>query len=826
MDISAKHTPAGTPAGKPHRQYSVDFIVPNPADYTLFIDAQSEGLSIPFDFLESLPLPLFVKDLDGAFIACNQHFVSMFGRGADEIIGRTLASLLDPTSAAIHISADEMLIKSGLRIVYETGFSNAGLTDGMVRIIKYPLSDKEGNLNGIIGMVSEFIPSQRNVAANPATDPDSAEILRQYSAELEERNSQLIENIAGHLKIENEMLHFKNRLEIALKALNAGAWEWDPLTSIFQWSDRCYELFGLTTGMVTLKSLLSRVHRDDRDRVKEMWSRITGQEGWFDLEFRVPRNQTDRWIRVSGYYLTGNESTPERVTGVMADISEEMDYNQRLLRSQQLFKAVIEDQTELICRIRPDGSLSFINQAFARFFADTSEHLLTQSLGELISPKDFAKILLLQLRIKPSKSLSPFEQRIVRSDQSVAILQWTMRGIYLNGDMPDEFQLVGRDVTEIEKSREALRKSEEMFRLIAENSKDIISIHPTDGTIEYVSPSVKFILGYLPEQLIGSKGQDIVYEEDIVHLHTCNESLKISDEPVLLSFRLKDKQGNLIWFESMIQRQVNHKGKTTGRVIAVSRNIQSRKLVEEQQKITEQQLKEANLTKDKFFSIIAHDLRSPFTSILGFTRLLNDEYDDFTDEERKMMVKQIQNSTESTFQLLDNLLAWAKTQLGRSICNPVSFGIESLINDTVRQTSPQARLKHIDIVAGMIDDVTIQADHNMISTALRNLLSNAIKFSFPDGVIKINTRLTDGLLEISITDEGTGMPPETLQSLFSLNEQVPSTKGTANEKGTGLGLILCREFVERNGGTIHAVSEVGKGSTFSIVLPVNAEITA
>ena len=276
----------------------------------------------------------------------------------------------------------------------------------------------------------------------------------------------------------------------------------------------------------------------------------------------------------------------------------------------------------------------------------------------------------------------------------------------------------------------------------------------------------------------------------------------------------------------MVQRQYNNKGEATGKVIAVSRNIQSRKLVEEQQKLTEQRLKEANITKDKFFSIIAHDLRSPFTSILGFTRLLNEEYDDFSDEDRKMMVKQIQNSTESTFQLLDNLLAWAKTQLGRTIYNPETFTLENLIAESVKQTTPQAQIKKIAITCERFEDVILYADQNMIRTVMRNLLSNAIKFSFPDGRIEIETIPGKDFLTIGIADHGTGISPEVVGKLFSLTEQATTTKGTANEKGTGLGLILCKEFVERNGGTISVRSETGKGSTFSFTVPIGNRPTS
>jgi PAS domain S-box-containing protein len=468
----------------------------------------------------------------------------------------------------------------------------------------------------------------------------------------------------------------------------------------------------------------------------------------------------------------------------------------------------------------PDGSITFINRAFSRFFGISTESHNSHILAGVFPEKDFIKIRKLLKHIKPPKHFVNYEQRGFQQDGNAFVVHWTIRAINNKADQPEEYQFVGRDVTEIETSREALRRSEEMFRLIAENSNDIISIHPEGGNIEYVSPSVKHILGYHPDELTGSLADDLVYEEDFGILQSCSKILRESIDPVLITIRLKEKSGNLIWFESMIQRQYNNNGKASGKVIAVSRNIQQRKLVEEQQILTEQQLKEANLTKDKFFSIIAHDLRSPFTSILGFTRLLDDEYDEFTDEERKTMVKQILNSTESTFQLLDNLLAWAKTQLGRTIYTPESFTLESLISESVKLTLPQAQIKNIKISIGKTEDLTLFADQNMIRTIMRNLLSNAVKFSFPDGLIELDTSFADNILTISVSDHGTGMPPETLNSLFSLTEKVPSTKGTANEKGTGLGLILCREFVERNGGTIHVESAVGKGSTFFVTLPV------
>ncbi|MHC1777900.1 MAG: PAS domain S-box protein [Lentimicrobium sp.] len=820
MDYYNEQPSADFNTGNNSGRGSTDDFTNSLSELPRFSAGQPDEFNIPAQFIESLPFPLFIKDLNGVYLACNRHFCNMLGFSSDQIIGKNINTLFDTESASIHLSADKQLIQSGIRVVYETSLSGPEIKYGLVRVIKSPLSDKEGKLYGIIGLISEINSGDGRSDQSDFQNSDIDTFFRMISGGHEEKEDLSTGINCIQSNANTGVLQSETRFNIILKALNAGIWDWEPANNKLFWSDKCFDIFGMEAGLEKPTQWMSRIHPEDITRVREMWSRITMQAGWFDLEFRIVIDGKPRWVKKSGYCLKGKNAGSDKVTGVMADVTNEKESSEKLFNSHHFFKAIIEDQSELICRISPDGSITFLNRAFARFFGIPAETFNKHLLAGVFPEKDYNKIRRLLHCIKPPKHFVNYEQRILRNEGNPSIVQWTIRAIYGKDDVPEEYQFVGRDVTEIEESREALKRSEEMFRLIAENSNDIISIHPENGLIEYVSPSVKHILGYNASELTGTMGKNLVFEEDLEILKSCSLSLRKSIDPVLITIRLKDRSGNLIWFESMIQRQYNNSDMPTGKVIAVSRNIQSRKIVEEQQKLTEQQLKEANLTKDKFFSIIAHDLRSPFTSILGFTRLLDEEYDDFTDEERKSMVKQIQNSTESTFQLLDNLLAWAKTQLGRTIFTPESFTLESLIFETIKQTTPQAEIKNIRISLGNIDDIILYADQNMVRTVLRNLLSNAIKFSFSGGTVELETKVAENNLTISVTDHGTGIPTETLGSLFSLTENVVSTKGTANEKGTGLGLILCREFIERNGGSVHAESEVGKGSTFRIILPL------
>lgn len=611
----------------------------------------------------------------------------------------------------------------------------------------------------------------------------------------------------------------ENYYKIALSAFHAGVWSWEPGQDQLYWSENCFEITGLKEGLARLDQILEITHPADKQRLKIMWPRITASEGPFDMEFRIIRYNETRWLKISGNYQK-TDSIPNLINGLVFDVTEEKEFKEKLLESRSLFQSVVDDQTELICRFDTNKIMTFSNKAFRKFFHVNSAAKENLQLKSFFEEHDYIRFSRTLKSLSPSRSVMRFFQKHSLLHANFIRVHWTLRGFFNPEGEITGYQFVGRDITEIEKHREALKQSENMFRLIAENSKDIISIHSRSGKLEYVSPSIQGILGYTPAEITGTKSSRMIWPEDRLVLINTALKLRQHAKPQLVEFRIKNADGQRIWFESMIQHEYNKKGITTGRSIAVTRNIQKRKELEQEQKRIEKELIETNLTKDKFFTIIAHDLRSPFTSILGFSRLLNDEYDDFDDEDRKMMVQQIQCSAEATYQLLDNLLAWARTQLGRTSFNPEKFYIESLIEETILQTNAQAISKEITTSFTKTETNVVFADINMTRVVLRNLISNAIKYSNKGSEIKITSRIEDKHIAIGVKDEGVGMEPSVCQSLFNLHSNMVSTKGTDNEKGTGLGLILAKEFVERNGGGISAQSEEGKGSFFEFTIPL------
>jgi PAS domain S-box-containing protein len=262
-------------------------------------------------------------------------------------------------------------------------------------------------------------------------------------------------------------------------------------------------------------------------------------------------------------------------------------------------------------------------------------------------------------------------------------------------------------------------------------------------------------------------------------------------------------------------------------ILSVIHDVTKRKQAEVALHESEIQLRELNATKDKFLSIIAHDLKSPFNSILGLSELLVEQImkKDYTGIEEYAAI--IQNSSQRVMDLLSNLLEWSRSQTGRIEYNPEYTEMVKLINDVIELSSDTIRQKSISISKELPQKAIAFADRAMISTVLRNLLSNAIKFTKPGGKISISASIKPDEFLISVSDNGIGINKDHLEKLFRIGES-ESTMGTQNEKGTGLGLILCKEFIEKHGGKIWAESDPnpnilrdsgGKGSTFYFTIP-------
>ena len=275
-----------------------------------------------------------------------------------------------------------------------------------------------------------------------------------------------------------------------------------------------------------------------------------------------------------------------------------------------------------------------------------------------------------------------------------------------------------------------------------------------------------------------------------------------------LAERIDKRTREIVQKNEEIQAQSDH-------LKQLNNDLQTQNSTIEEQR---DQLKELNATKDKFFSIIAHDLKSPFQALIGFSEMLSEEFSDFSEDEVADIICMMNKSATTGFNLLENLLDWANSQTNKITCRPERIRVMELIDSVMGLQCSQAMTKNIKLHVGCPKELTIYADRHMISTTLRNLVSNAIKFSHVGGTIDVFVLEKNNFVTIQVKDNGVGMSNEHLHDLFKI-DTITSTLGTSNEKGTGLGLILCKEFVEANHGTIEVQSTVGKGTVFTVELP-------
>ncbi len=308
---------------------------------------------------------------------------------------------------------------------------------------------------------------------------------------------------------------------------------------------------------------------------------------------------------------------------------------------------------------------------------------------------------------------------------------------------------------------------------------------------------------------------------------TCRR-LKASDIaaeiPVIFMTALSDTVDKIKGFEAggvdYITKPLQHE-EVLARVKAHLTIRQLQQQLKEQNELLHdknQQLEKLNASKDKFFSIIAHDLRSPFTGFLGLTQFIVENIDDWGKDKIKDITEKLNEAAENLYALLGNLLTWSRIQRGLLEHSPITFDITDVISRNLLLFTSNAKQKNIHFESSVPVGTAVYADPQMVDTVVRNLLSNALKFTKNGGMISIAAAQQDDLLHLSVADSGIGIPENKIDQLFRIDAKYKRA-GTAGEQGTGLGLVLCNELVEKNGGTMWAESGVQQGTTFTFSLP-------
>jgi PAS domain S-box-containing protein len=417
------------------------------------------------------------------------------------------------------------------------------------------------------------------------------------------------------------------------------------------------------------------------------------------------------------------------------------------------------------------------------------------------------------------------EYQVVTKDQSLKYIRVESEVNYLNGEPIESYGII-RDITEEKKNIEELRKvKESLSNFFQTNQSGMFFLEfrrpmslelSLDEKVEWVKKHVYVTecnasfadqYGYNnKEEVIGVSVYDLFVQNDEV-------LYDIVEGYVSRNYHVQE-------FESVKRNRKGEKVYQLSNTIPIVKDNHLYGLQGIQVNITrikqlEEELKESLKAKDKFVSVLSHDLRSPFNAMIGFTEILSDRIKEKDFEELGHYVKMLRRTSVNTFELLENLLVWGRTQQEAVKFKPVECSLNELIENAYYQVQPSATCKNVKLSLSVSEDVTINADKFMVETILRNLLSNAIKFSNEKDEVFLFTGIFEKKVRIRVQDQGVGMDKEKVDQLFEF-EHSKSSRGTKGERGSGLGLVLCKEFTDIHKGKILVTSEPGKGSVFTV----------
>lgn len=719
--------------------------------------------------IDSIPDYVFLKDTSCRYITVNKKLLKFFKTDdLEEIVGKTDKDFYPKEYASNFLKADQEVLSTGNAILdkEEPGISNDGKFIHLLTS-RVPFHGPDGEIVGIIGIARDIT----QIKENELKLKEQADNLKEVNILLEERQEE-IQQQSSELTSQNKLLeNERNLLRTIIDTLPDVIYIKDKESRFIAANRKIlevmkapsYEYLEGKTDFDFYPQKMAQLFFDDEQKVITSRKPLINKE-----EIGLDSEGKQRILFTTKVPFFDADGNISGIVGVGRDITELKEYEETL-------KTQAADLKE--------------------------KNVLLEERQEEIQ--------------KQSESLA--EQNFILENERNLLRT-------LIDHMPDYIYIK-------DKNSRFLTVNKRLLQVMhAESLDDIIGKTDYDST-----PTKEAAKVYLEDdQHIITTGEPIINKEEIGFDENDRERV-ISTTKV----PFYDADGKIAGIVG-IGRDITKQKKAERQLREQAQNLQEVNIIleERQEKIQQQseelnkqannlkkanvQLEQLNTTKNKFFSIIAHDLKNPFQAIFGFSELLLRNYDDFDTPQKMDLMGMIKTSSESAYNLLENLLQWARTQTDRIKYNPAAIDIGELIEQNITLSQASAENKHISLVYELKCSSKAFADKNMINLVLRNLISNAIKFTNDGGVVTVicdSDEKNPDHIEIAIVDTGIGISEDNIQKLFRIDEYF-STSGTAGESGTGLGLIICKEFVEKNGGKIKIASELGVGTTFSFSLPV------
>jgi PAS domain S-box-containing protein len=508
-----------------------------------------------------------------------------------------------------------------------------------------------------------------------------------------------------------------------------------------------------------------------------------------------------KYVSSNAKLIRDAEGKPIAIEGVIRDVTELKEKEEELRKAKEQAQKYLDIANVMIVFIDREGKIELINQKGAEILGCSQSELVGKDWFELFVPDEtrLERKERYRLIMEGKMLLMEDEENVIkiRSGEK-RVISW--HSTLVKDDEGKTIGLLasGMDVTREKKLREELEREKNHFKELFENNLAGVYVSDLEGNLLDCNQSLADIFGYdTPEEMKKYNTEKFYFSPK--DRKAFLEKLKREGRLSSFEYILKKKDGTPLW---VIENVMLKDGRLHGTLIDVTR-----------MKEFEEELIEMNEAKDKFFSIVSHDIRSPFMALLGYTQLLESEVDTADRKELKFYVESLSQTANNIFNFIEELLQWARAMSGRIEIQKRKLVLFPEIKNVVLLNKERAAQKGIKIVNNVDERLVAFTDENVFNTVLRNLISNSIKFTSAGGVITVFAEERENEIVIGVKDTGVGIPEENLKRLFRLDTRI-TTPGTDKETGTGMGLRICKELLERQNNEIWAESELGKGATF------------
>ena len=771
--------------------------------------------------MNNLPDHIYFKDRESRFIRVNKSQAQFLGlKDPSEVVGKTDFDFFTMEHAKQAYDDEQTIIRTGQLLNKEEKETHPDGPDTWVSTVKLPLHDNMGNIIGTFGISRDITERQRRELEN--------QVLYEIS-----QGVSTTSNLDELLKL----IHYS--LGKVVYAENCFVALFNEKTGLFSFPYFVDKFDSTPESTAMSKSCSAYVFRTAKPFLftQEIFDQLVDQN-----EVELVGKASPSWIGIP-------LQTPSKVIGVLVlqhygreNVYTESDLKFLVSIGSQIAFAIERKQAETALRDKESdlnhsqkiaglGSYKFdiksetweSSQILDSLFGiDDKYDKSFKGWAELIHPS-WRDAISNYLRKDVIESQNRFdrEYKIVRKNDGRE--RWVHGlGELIFDSNKDLRYMVGTimDITEHYQMREELIASHQII-------EDIINTIPVrvfwkDRNLVYMGCNTIFAqdAGFTHQKdIIGKDDYQMVWREQAESYR--GDDLKVieSGHPRLFieEVQTTPEKKTITLLTSKIPL-LNSKKEIIG-VLGIYVDITDRKLSETEIRLKSEQLQILNAEKDKFFSILAHDLRGPLSAFVAATQIINEDIKTMDIEDIKEIAGSMKTSATNIYSLLENLLEWSRLKRDVMDFIPEKLSLKGKIRDCIDVLSESSRKKRIEISISIPDEIKVTADNHMLDSIIRNLVSNAIKFTHIGGKVTITAdSKSDHFIEISISDSGIGMTPELKNKLFLINEKT-SRNGTGGESSTGLGLLLCKEFIEKHGGKIWVVSEVGKGSVFSFTIP-------